>query len=65
MNLKIRQAQLDKVPGMLIIGDREVENETVSVRLRGGAQVNGLPLADVAAAVSRAIAEHLPEIPLA
>ena len=36
MNLKIRQAQLQKIPYMLIVGDKEVENATVSVRLRGG-----------------------------
>ncbi len=39
MNQKIRQAQLDKVPCMLIVGDREVENGTVSVRLRSGEQL--------------------------
>ena len=39
MNQKIRQAQLDKVPCMLIVGDREAENGTVSVRLRGGEQL--------------------------
>jgi threonyl-tRNA synthetase len=36
MNLKIRQAQLQKIPYMLIIGDKEVENAAVSVRLRSG-----------------------------
>lgn len=39
MNLKIRQAQLDKVPYMLILGDREVETAGVSVRLRTGEQI--------------------------
>lgn len=34
MGAKIREAQLQKIPYMLIVGDREVENETVSVRLR-------------------------------
>jgi len=32
---KIREAQLEKVPFMLVIGDREVENRTVAVRKRG------------------------------
>ncbi len=32
---KIREAQLQKVPYMLVIGDNEVENETVNVRIRG------------------------------
>ena len=34
MNQKIRTAQLQKVPFMLVVGDREAENGTVSVRLR-------------------------------
>ena len=36
INLKIRQAQLDKVPYMLVVGDKEEETSTVSVRLRTG-----------------------------
>jgi threonyl-tRNA synthetase len=42
LGFKIREAQLAKVPYMLIIGDQEVENETVSVRLKNGANLNGL-----------------------
>ena len=38
MNLKIRQAQLDKIPYMLVVGDNEVATSTVSVRLRSGEQ---------------------------
>jgi len=38
VNLKIRQAQLDKVPYMLVVGDKEVADSTVSVRLRSGEQ---------------------------
>jgi len=36
MNLKIREAQLQKIPYMLIVGDKETESATVSVRLRSG-----------------------------
>lgn len=36
LNYKIRQAQLMKIPYMLIIGDKEKENGTVTVRLRDG-----------------------------
>lgn len=36
MNAKIRDAQLQKVPFILVVGDREVENHMVSVRLRNG-----------------------------
>jgi threonyl-tRNA synthetase len=38
MNLKIRQAQLDKIPCMLVVGDKEAAEHTVSVRLRSGEQ---------------------------
>ena len=36
LNYKIREAQLAKIPYMLVIGDREVEAQTVAVRLRSG-----------------------------
>ena len=36
MNAKIRKAQVQKVPYMLVVGDKEVENGAVSVRLRSG-----------------------------
>ena len=36
MNSKIREAQINKIPYMLIVGDREIEAETVGVRLRSG-----------------------------
>jgi threonyl-tRNA synthetase len=36
MNAKIRQAQLRKIPYMLVVGDREASEDTVSVRLRSG-----------------------------
>ena len=34
MNAKIRDAQNQKIPYMLVVGDREVQGEAVSVRLR-------------------------------
>ena len=46
MNLKIRQAQLEKTPYMAIIGDKEVEAGTVSIRTRSGEQLDAQPLAD-------------------
>ncbi|MBU0483394.1 MAG: threonine--tRNA ligase [Proteobacteria bacterium] len=36
LNYKIREAQVQKVPYMLILGDKEVESKTVTVRLRNG-----------------------------
>jgi len=39
INQKIRQAQLNKVPYMVILGDKEIADATVSVRLRNGEQL--------------------------
>ncbi len=36
MNLKIREAQLQKTPYMLVVGDKEAETSTVSLRMRSG-----------------------------
>jgi threonyl-tRNA synthetase len=44
INNKIRQAQVDKVPYMLIVGDKEIANNSVSIRLRSGEQLNDQPL---------------------
>jgi threonyl-tRNA synthetase len=46
MNAKIRAAQEQKIPWMLIAGDRDVEGGTVSVRLRTGEDLGGMPVAE-------------------
>ena len=43
---KIREAQLAKIPYMLVIGDNEVENKSVSVRRRGGVDLGSMATAD-------------------
>ena len=43
---KIREAQLAKTPYMLVVGDRDVENRTVSVRLRTGEDLGAMSLAE-------------------
>ena len=45
---KIRAAQLEKVPYMLIIGDKEVENNVVAVRRRGGVVMGEMSLMEFA-----------------
>jgi threonyl-tRNA synthetase len=47
MNAKIRDAQLQKVPYMLIVGDREAEAEAVAVRLRSGEDLGPVPVDDL------------------
>jgi len=46
MNLKIREAQLGKVPYMLVIGDKELAAFTVSSRLRNGEDLGSLSLSE-------------------
>lgn len=43
LNFKIREAQLMKTPYMLIIGDKEAEQQSVSIRLRDGTMHNFIP----------------------
>jgi threonyl-tRNA synthetase len=43
MSAKIRQAQLQKVPYMLVVGDREMEAGAVAVRLRSGEDLGSVP----------------------
>ncbi|NJD58301.1 MAG: threonine--tRNA ligase [Anaerolineales bacterium] len=44
MNAKIRQAQLFKVPYMLVVGEREMAEGTVSLRKRDGSRQDGMPV---------------------
>ena len=46
MNAKIRQAQLMKVPYMLVVGDNEMNAGQVSLRGRDGSQQNNIPLGE-------------------
>ncbi|MBN2675830.1 MAG: threonine--tRNA ligase [Alphaproteobacteria bacterium] len=47
MQKKLRTATLRKIPYMLIVGDQEMENKTVSLRTRDGKEENGLSLESV------------------
>lgn len=44
---KIREAQLQKTPYMLVVGDKEVENSTVSVRHRGEGDIGSMELSSL------------------
>jgi threonyl-tRNA synthetase len=57
MQAKIRDAQLQKVPYMLVMGDREVENQAVAVRLRNGEDLGARPVDDFVAMVQQAVVE--------
>jgi threonyl-tRNA synthetase len=44
MNAKIRDAQLQKVPYILVVGDQEIEQNSVALRLRSGDNPGPIPL---------------------
>ncbi len=44
IGFKIRQAQLEKVPYMLLAGDKDIENNTVSLRTRSGGDKGAMSL---------------------
>ncbi len=58
MRAKIRNAQLQKVPYMLVVGDREAEAGEVSVRLRTEADLGAKSIDDFVAMAHEAIAAH-------
>ena len=54
---KIREAQLQKVPYMLVIGDKEVEDGTVAVRRRGEGDIGAMKQEDFIAMLQEEIAD--------
>jgi threonyl-tRNA synthetase len=59
MGNKIRKAQEQKVPYMLVVGDREVENEQVAVRLRSGEDLKGRPVDEFVAMARKAVDDRI------
>ncbi len=57
MNAKIRKAQLEKIPYMLIVGDQEMEAGTVSLRTRTGEKQNNMALETFIERVHKVVAE--------
>jgi len=64
VNLKIRQAQLDKIPYMVVVGDKEVAASTISIRLRSGKQLVSQSFDDFKASVRIAIANKVKDLEL-
>jgi threonyl-tRNA synthetase len=58
MQGKIRRAQLQKVPYMLIIGDKEQAADAAAVRLRSGEDLGAVPLNDLIARMQREVADR-------
>jgi threonyl-tRNA synthetase len=55
MNAKIRDAQLQKIPYMLVVGDKEAAADAVSVRLRTNVDLKAMPLAQFIERISEII----------
>jgi threonyl-tRNA synthetase len=58
LGARIRRAELQKVPAMLVLGEKEVSSGTVSVRLRHGGDAGTMRVEDFAAAAREAIAKR-------
>ena len=58
MQKKIRNAQLQKVPFMMIAGDDDMANDAVSFRYRDGHQDNGVPIEEAIKRVAEAVASR-------
>jgi len=64
VNLKIRQAQLNKIPYMLVVGDKEVAASTVSIRLRSREQLTSQSFDSFKKTVRMAITDKVKELRL-
>lgn len=57
LQAKIRDAQIQKIPYMLVVGDKEQESETVSVRLRSGENTGQVSIKEFVASIKKVISE--------
>jgi threonyl-tRNA synthetase len=58
LKFKIREAQLQKVPYMVIVGDKEAEAKTVSLRLRDGSEHKGITVEELLKLITTDIGER-------
>ncbi|AIQ46099.1 threonyl-tRNA synthase [Paenibacillus sp. FSL R7-0273] len=59
LGYKIREAQLEKLPYMFVVGENEMNAGTVSIRKRGEGDIGAKPLDEVIAALSKDISERV------
>jgi threonyl-tRNA synthetase len=62
MNAKIRDAQNQKIPYMLVIGDREAEAGAVAVRLRSGEDLKAIPVGEFLSMVQALVSSKSTEL---
>ena len=58
MQKKVRNAQMQKIPFMVIAGEEDLKAGAVSFRYRNGEQKNGIPIADAIAEIKKVVAER-------
>jgi len=58
MQKKVRNAQLQKVPFMVIAGEEDMAAGAVSFRYRNGEQKNGIPIKDAITEIQKVVAER-------
>jgi len=59
VSMKVRRAQLQKIPFTVVVGDREAEGDTVSVRDRAGRDVREVPLREFTVRVVEMVEERV------
>ena len=59
MQKKVRNAQMQKIPFMIIAGEEDVKAGAVSFRYRNGDQKNGIPIAEAIAEIKKTVADRL------
>ncbi len=58
MQKKVRNAQMEKIPFMIIAGEEDQANGAVSFRFRDGSQKNGIPVADAIAEIVQTVKDR-------
>jgi len=59
MQAKIRDAQLQKVPYMLVVGDREAEANAAAIRLRSGEDLKARPITEIIARMKEEVSQRV------
>ena len=59
MQKKVRNAQMQKIPFMLIAGEEDMKAGAVSFRYRNGDQKNGVPIKDAIAEIAKAVSDRV------
>ncbi len=62
LGARIRRAEMQKTPAMLVVGEKEAASGAVAVRLRHGGDAGTMPVGDFAAAARRAVASRGKEV---